>query len=85
MNKNTIDSKNIAVKKESQRIMIGFAVGTLLLVGVGMIITAAARLLDSIDSLQETKQNLYFYAFVKKLGRYQTLKRIFKISPFSTI
>jgi len=36
MNKKTIDSKNIAVKKESRRIMIGFAVGTLLLVGVGV-------------------------------------------------
>jgi two-component system, sensor histidine kinase and response regulator len=36
MKPNTIDSQNIAVKKESQRIMIGFAVGILLLVVVGM-------------------------------------------------
>jgi len=36
MNKNTIDSKNIAVKKESRKIMIGFAIGIILLISVGM-------------------------------------------------
>ena len=36
MNKSTVDTKNIAVKKESRRIMLGFAVGIILLVGVGV-------------------------------------------------
>ncbi len=36
MKPNTIDTQNIAVKKESRRIIIGFAIGIILLVGVGM-------------------------------------------------
>ena len=36
MNKKTIASKNIAVKTENRRIMLGFAIGIILLVGVGV-------------------------------------------------